>query len=187
MFGSNRVIHPSPAGLTRGSIVLVNGALSFVSSFGVVVCLATSALGQAGAPTQRVHIPGIPDGTSIYGKSTERGDNFVLIGCVAKSSNGEFLITDWRGGERPPIAGAPPFAARPPLVFRLQGDQEMLNFQVGHEVQITGPIVEKADASRPPGMKVESLLYLSRTCWKRGATTEEAGKESARESAKPKP
>jgi hypothetical protein len=64
-------------------------------------------------------------------------------------------------------------------VFRLQGDQEMLNFQVGHEVQITGPIVEKADASRPPGMKVESILYLSRTCWKRGATTEEP--------AKPKP
>ena len=55
----------------------------------------------------------------------------------------------------------------------------MLNFQVGHEVQITGPIVEKADASRPPGMKVESILYLSRTCWKRGATTEEP--------AKPKP
>ena len=56
-------------------------------------------------------------------------------------------------------------------MFRLQGDQEMLNFQVGHEVQITGPIVEKADASRPAGMKVESILYLSRTCWKRGTTT----------------
>jgi hypothetical protein len=55
----------------------------------------------------------------------------------------------------------------------------MLNFQVGHQVQIAGPIVEKADASRPPGMKVESILYLSRTCWKRGTTTEEP--------AKPKP
>jgi hypothetical protein len=55
----------------------------------------------------------------------------------------------------------------------------MLNFQVGHEVQITGPIVEKADASRPPGMKVESILYLSRICWKRGTTTAEH--------AKPKP
>jgi hypothetical protein len=109
----------------------------------------------------------------------DRGDNFVSIGCVAKSSNGEFLISDWRGAERPAIAGAPPFAAREPLVFRLQGDQEMLNFQVGHEVQIIGPIVEKADASRPPAMKVESILYLSRTCWKRGTTTAE--------SAKPKP
>ena len=153
--------------------------LSVVSSLGVVVCFAATAFGQAGAPTQRVHIPGIPNGTSIYPKSMARGDNFVSIGCVAKSPTGEFLITDWRGSERPPVAGAPPFAATAPLVFRLQGDQEMLNFQVGHEVQITGPIVEKADASRPPGMKVESILYLSRTCWKRGTTTEEP--------AKPKP
>jgi hypothetical protein len=154
----------------------VNRTLSVVISFGAVVCSAASALGQAGAPTQRVHIPGIPDGTSIYPKSMDRGDSFVSIGCVAKSPNGEFLVTDWRGGERPPIAGAPPFAARPPLVFRLQGDQEMLNFQVGHQVQIAGPIVEKAEASRPAGMKVESILYLSRTCWKRGSTTAESAK-----------
>jgi hypothetical protein len=143
---------------------------TLVGSCGVVVCLTTGALGQAGAPTQRVHIPGIPDGTSIYGKSMERGDGFVSIGCVAKSPSGEFLITDWRGGERPSIAGAPPFAERAPLVFRLEGDQEMLSFQVGHEVQITGPIVEKADASRAAELKVESILYLSRTCWKRGRT-----------------
>jgi hypothetical protein len=157
----------------------VNRTLSIVISLGAVVCFAANALGQAGAPTQRVRIPGIPAGTSLYPKSMDRGDNLVSIGCVAKSADGEFRITDWRGGERPPVAGAPPFAARAPLVFRLQGDQEMLNFQVGHEVQITGPIVEKADASRPAGMKVESILYLSRTCWKRGTTTEEP--------AKPKP
>jgi hypothetical protein len=161
----------------------VNGILSLMSSFGTVVCFTASALGQAGAPSQRVHIPGIPDGTSIYPKSINRGDNFVSVGCVSKSPNGEFRITDWRGGERPSIAGAPPFASTAPLVFRLQGDQEMLSFQVGHEVQITGPIVEKADASRPPGMKVESILYLSRTCWKRGTTTEEPAKEAT----KPKP
>ena len=151
----------------------MNGTLSVVGAFGVVVCFAASALAQGGAPTQRVHIPGIPDGTSIHPKSMDRGDRFVSIGCVAKSPNGEFIITDWRGGEQPAVAGAPPFAAKPPLMFRLQGDPEMLNFQVGHEVQITGPIVEKADASRPPGMKVESILYLSRNCWKRGTTTEE--------------
>jgi hypothetical protein len=149
----------------------MNRTLSVLSSVAVVLCFATSALGQAGAPTQRVHIPGIPDGTSIYPKSADRGDSFVSIGCVTKAPNGEFRITDWRGGERPSVAGAPPFAARPPLVFRLQGDSEMLNFQVGHEVQITGPIVEQANASRPPELKVESLLYLSRTCWKRGTTT----------------
>jgi hypothetical protein len=151
----------------------VNGTLSVVISFGAVVCFAATALGQAGAPTQRVHIPGIPDGTSVYPKSTDRGDNFVSIGCIAKSPSGEFRITDWRGSERLPVAGSPPLAATAPLVFRLQGDPEMLNFQVGHEVQITGPIVEKADASRLPGMKVESILYLSRTCWKRGTTTTE--------------
>lgn len=150
--------------------------LCVASSFGVLVCLTASALGQAGAPTQRVHIPGIPDGTSIYPKSMDRGDSFVSIGCVERSSNGEFLITDWRGGERPAIAGAPPFGAREPLVFRLQGDPEMLTFQVGHEVQITGPILEKADASRPAGIKVESILYLSRTCWQRGTTTAESAK-----------
>ena len=157
----------------------MNETLSVVISFGVVVCSAATALGQAGAPTQRVHVPGIPDGTSIYPKALDRGDNLVSIGCVAKSPDGEFRITDWRGGERPPIAGAPPFAATAPLVFRLQGDTEMLSFQVGHQVQITGPIVEKADASRPPGMKVESILYLSRSCWQRGTTTAEP--------AKPKP
>jgi hypothetical protein len=144
-----------------------------LNSLGVVVCFTASALGQAGAPNQRVHIPGIPDGTSIYPKLMDRGDNLVSIGCVAKSPKGEFLITDWRGGERPPVAGAPPFAATAPRVFRLQGDQEMLNFQVGHEVQIAGPIVEKADASRAAAMKVESILYLSRICWKRGTTTTE--------------
>ena len=162
----------------------MNGTLSVVSSFGVLVCFAASALGQAGAPSQRVHIPGIPNGTSIYPKLMDRGDNLVSIGCVSKSPDGEFRITDWRGSERPSIAGAPAFAATAPLVFRLQGDQEMLNFQVGHEVQIAGPIVEKADASRPPGIKVESLLYLSRTCWKRGTTTTE---EPAKEPVKPQP
>jgi hypothetical protein len=157
----------------------VDETFSIASSLGLVVCFTANALGQAGAPTQRVHIPGVPDATSIYSKSMDRGNNFVSIGCVARSPSGEFVITDWRGSERPPVAGAPPFAATAPLVFRLQGDQEMLNFQVGHEVQITGPIVEQADASRPPRRKVESILYLSRTCWKRGTTTEEP--------AKPKP
>jgi hypothetical protein len=157
----------------------VDETFSVASSLGLVVCFTANALGQAGAPTQRVHIPGVPDATSIYSKSMDRGNNFVSIGCVARSPSGEFVITDWRGSERPPVAGAPPFAATAPLVFRLQGDQEMLNFQVGHEVQITGPIVEQADASRPPRRKVESILYLSRTCWKRGTTTEEP--------AKPKP
>ena len=157
----------------------MNGTLSVVSSFGVIVCFAASALGQAGAPTQRVRIPGIPDGTSIYPKSLNRGDNFIAIGCVSKTPNGEFLITDWRGAGGSNGAGAPAFQATPLLVLRLQGDKDMLNFQVGHEVEIRGPILEDANGNRLAEMKAESILYLSRTCWKRGATTAEP--------AKPKP
>ena|SRR2546427_7263897 len=154
----------------------MNWKLSVLSSFGVVACFAASALGQAGAPTQRVRIPGIPDGTSIYPKSMNRGDTFIFIGCVSKSPNGEFRITDWRGAERSNGAGAPPFQATAPLVLRLQGDQDMLNFQVGHEVEIRGPILEDAKGDRPAQMKVESVLYLSRTCWKRGTNTPEPTK-----------
>jgi hypothetical protein len=151
----------------------MNGALSVVSSFAVLICFSAGALGQAGAPTQRVRIPGIPDGTSIYPKSIKRGDDFTSIGCVSKGPNGEFRITDWRGAEHPNAAGAPPFQATVPLVLRLQGDKDMLNFQVGHEVEITGPILEDANGGRPAEMKAESILYLSRTCWKRGTNTPE--------------
>jgi len=144
---------------------------STVTMFAVMLCSAAAALGQAGAPTQRAHIPGIPNGTSIYPTSTDRGNKFLSIGCVQKSANGEFRITDWRGAAQSSVANAPPIAATSPLVLRLQGDQDMLNFHVGHEVEITGPIVEPPVASVPAKIKVESILYLSRACWTRGTTT----------------
>jgi hypothetical protein len=143
---------------------------SLVSLSAVIVCSATAALGQAGAPTQRVHIPGIPNGTSIYPNSTDRGTRFLSIGCIEKSENGEFRAADWRGAEQPSVANAPPIAATAPLVLRLQGDEDMLNFHVGHEVQLSGPILEAATASLPAKIKVESILYLSRACWSRGTT-----------------
>jgi len=152
---------------------------SLVSPLAAIVCSAAAALGQAGAPTQRVHIPGIPNGTSLHPTSTNRGSNFLSIGCVRKSGDGEFRITDWRGAQQASVANAPPIAATPPLVLRLQGDQDMLNFHVGHEVEITGPIIEAATASLPAKIKVQSILYLSRACWSRGTTTAE--------SAAPKP
>jgi hypothetical protein len=152
---------------------------SLVSPFAAIVCSAAAALGQAGAPTQRVHIPGIPNGTSIYPTSTDRGNKFLSIGCVERSANGEFRVMDWRGAAQTSVANAPPIAATAPLVLRLQGDQDMLNFHVGHEVQISGPILEAATASLPAKIEVESILYLSRACWKRGTTTAE--------SATPKP
>jgi hypothetical protein len=149
-------------------------SFSLVGSFAAIIWSAAAALGQAGAPTQRVHIPGIPNGTSVYPTSTDRGNKYLSIGCVAKSGSGEFRVTDWRGAEQPSVANAPPIAAREPLVLRLEGDQEMLNFHVGHEVQISGPIVEAATSSLPPKIKVESILYLSRACWNRGTTTAES-------------
>ena len=155
---------------------MMKKTVPFISSLAVTFWFAVTAMGQAGAPTQRVHIPGIPDGTSIYPKSPNLGGRFVSIGCVSKTPDGEFRITDWRGGEEKSVAGAPTSAARPPLVLRLQGDQEMLNFQVGHEVQITGPVTKIGDDSTPTEIKVESLLYLSRTSWIRGITTAEPPK-----------
>jgi hypothetical protein len=151
----------------------MNGTLSVVSCCCAIVFFAASALGQAGAPTQRVRIPGIPDGTSIYPKSMNRGDNFVSVGCVSKAPNGEFRISDWRGAGGSNGAGAPAFQATALLVLRIQGDKDMLNFQVGHEVEIRGPILEDANGTRPALLKADSILYLSRTCWKRGTNTPE--------------
>jgi hypothetical protein len=151
----------------------MNGTLSVVGCFCAIVFFAASALGQAGAPTQRVRIPGIPDGTSIYPKSMNRGNNFVSVGCVSKAPNGEFRISDWRGAGGSNGAGAPAFQATALLVLRLQGDKDMLNFQVGHEVEIRGPILEDANGTRPALLKADSILYLSRTCWKRGTNTPE--------------
>src|ERR1700758_3960505 len=112
----------------------MNGKFLLLSPLGVMICCAAVALGQAGAPTQRVHIPGIPDRTSIYPTSANRGSNLLSVGCVQKSRDGELRITDWRGAEQASVANAPSISAREPLVLRLQGDQEMLNFHVGHEV-----------------------------------------------------
>ena len=143
-------------------------------TFGIVFCCAASASGQAGAPTQRVKIPGIPDGTSIYAKAPHRGSDFTSVGCVSKTSDGGFQIIDWRGAGGSNGAGAPAFEATKPLVLRLQGDTDMLNFQVGHEVEVRGPILADAKVDRPAEIKAESLLYLSRTCWKRGTNTADA-------------
>src|SRR3954467_8849707 len=148
--------------------------LRVVSAFGVVLCFAASAFAQAGAPTQRVRIPGIPDGTSIYAKAPNRGSNFTSVGCVSKTSGAGFQITDWRGAGGSNGAGAPAFQATEPLVLRLQGDNDMLNFQVGHEVEIRGPILEDAKEDRPAAIKADAILYLSRTCWKRGSNAADA-------------
>lgn len=147
--------------------------ISAVGLLAAVVCSAGMAVGQAGAPTQRVRIPGIPQGTSIYPSSTNK-EAYVAVGCISKTADGQFTISDWRGAALQGPAGAPPFAATPTLVFRLDGDKDMLNFQVGHEVQITGAVTELANGATPAKMKVDALLYLSRGCWERGTVEQTA-------------
>src|SRR3954467_4663150 len=148
--------------------------LKILSGFCLALCFCGAAQAQAGAPTQRVRIPGIPDGTSIYPKTLNRGDSFISIGCVSKTPDGEFRITDWRGAGGSNGAGAPAFQETKPLVLRLQGDKDMLNFQIGHEVEIRGPILEDAKEDRPAAIKADAILYLSRTCWKRGSNAADA-------------
>jgi hypothetical protein len=142
---------------------------SVVGLLTAVICSAGMAVGQAGAPTQRVRIPGIPEGTSIYPSTTSK-EAYVAVGCISKTGDGQFTISDWRGAALQGPAGAPPFAATPVLIFRLDGNKDMLNFQVGHEVQVSGAVTEIADGATPAKMKVDSLLYLSRRCWERGTS-----------------
>src|SRR5690348_4739245 len=135
----------------------MNVRFSVFASFAVILFFGAGLFAQAGAPTQRVRIPGLPDGTSIYPKSPIRGSDFVSVGCVSKSPNGEVIITDWRGAGGSNGAGAPAFQETKPLVLRLQGDKDMLNFQIGHEVEVRGPILEDAKEDRPAALKADSI------------------------------
>jgi len=127
-----------------------------------------SSLGQAGAgPTQRGSYSLVsPDRTSIYPQVDGfAGITFRFNRLCSKipPNGGNFRITDWRGGERPPVAERLLFAGGAPLGFRrASGDPgRCLNFQVGRSADDHWRTDRgKADSSRPPGMKVESILYL---------------------------
>lgn len=65
------------------------------------------------------------------------------IGCVGRAASA-YTITDTR--------------ADPPIVLRLQYDEEQLAFHVGHTIEVSGTL--SADGS----MKVESLVWISNKC-----------------------
>ena len=119
---------------------------------GVMACAASVEI-WAQAPT-----PPRPQPASANARQ------YVVIGCVSRetpgTSNGgaaapRFLITDTRGEK--------------PVVYRLDGDVSELTFQVGHTVEIAGPLsAGPAGATGPNAnaltLKVSTLTYLSTTC-----------------------
>jgi hypothetical protein len=78
--------------------------------------------------------------------AAQRPEIYHAIGCVGRAGTA-YTITDTR--------------ADPPIVYRLQYDEKELDFQVGHTVEVSGPLL--------PGdtMKVESLIWISNTCIER--------------------
>ncbi|MGE3957812.1 MAG: hypothetical protein AB7H96_13915 [Vicinamibacterales bacterium] len=83
--------------------------------------------------------------------STAPGGRFVAIGCLSKQGAGaaaRYLVTDPRGEK--------------PTVYRLQGDTALLERHVGHTIEAAGPLAGRAAAQY--ALKVESLVYIARTC-----------------------
>jgi hypothetical protein len=94
--------------------------------------------------------------TSQYAPPKNDGKQIVAIGCIHRpaknsgpSGQASFTIEDFRGP-----------------TYRLDGDPNMLAFQVGHEVELRGPIVEAETKTTDAKVKYESLVYLSATCRK---------------------
>src|SRR5262245_36122182 len=87
------------------------------------------------------------------------GGKSVVIGCVSSEGNATsptFLVSDSR--------------SKPPAIYRLEGDVNLLRVHVGHTIEVGGPITAATAArgasNAPPTLKVESLSYISKTCLK---------------------
>ncbi len=65
------------------------------------------------------------------------------IGCISRSGS-SYVITDRRGD--------------PPLVYRLDGDATELDFQVGHTVEVSGPL--SADGA----ITIEQIVWIRNSC-----------------------
>ena len=85
-------------------------------------------------------------------------ERYVALGCISRAPKspagsgataGRYLLTDPRGDR--------------PTVYRLEGgDAEMLEFHVGHTVEISGPLT--AGPAATLSLKVGSLTYVSNSC-----------------------
>ena len=72
-----------------------------------------------------------------------QGRIYHAIGCVGRAAS-DYTITDAR--------------ADPPIVHRIRYDEKELEFQVGHTVEVSGPL--SADGI----MTVQTLVWISNTC-----------------------
>jgi hypothetical protein len=82
---------------------------------------------------------------------------FVAIGCLTKDTPArggaaQYVVTDARGDK--------------PTVYRVNGDQKLLEQHVGHEIEAAGTIDPSTGASARPLLKMTSLVYIARTCRK---------------------
>jgi len=80
---------------------------------------------------------------------------FVAIGCVSRGAPGgaagkgaAFSLTDNRGDK--------------PTIYRLEGDEKLLDLHTGHMVEVSGSLSAGSGANST--MKVASLIYISMTC-----------------------
>jgi len=102
----------------------------------LLLVLASSLAGQTPPPR-----PAPPAG----------GGRYVAIGCLARqgtASAPRYVVTDSRGDK--------------PLVWRLQGDRELLARHVGHTVEVAGSMA----ASSPLTLSVGSLVWIASSCKK---------------------
>jgi hypothetical protein len=85
--------------------------------------------------------------------------HFVVLGCITRqpaSARGAstYFLTDTRGEK--------------PVVYRVDGDPAVLEFHVGHYVEIAGPLSTPARGANAGAaafqIKVERLSYLLKDC-----------------------
>ncbi len=68
----------------------------------------------------------------------------IVIGCLERGAQGGYALKDFRNG----------------VPYRLEGSAEMLDWHVGHYLEVYG-VLQGGSADT---LKVESVLYLSTTC-----------------------
>jgi hypothetical protein len=104
------------------------------STLSVLLVLAAAVHGQTPPPR-----PAPPAGSGRY----------VAIGCITRQGTAaapRYVVTDQRGEKA--------------LVWRLQGDGELLARHVGHRVEVAGSLV----SSSPLTLSMRSLVWIASSC-----------------------